>query len=290
MIIWDEAPLELLSSVQARQHDALTVVKEAFDLSFHELELLRQKLRTENPDSILPFVAQFRDQSASHFYQLLDWKLGNNAFVSGHDFIPHEVRMLLRHLRLEAEAEQRSGLPAQEDVGASLLAELPLQSALERLIAIPSPIGSEAFERLRKRPEAERRSIMRHLAKLSNGNPIALAHTIRLLYAFGEDNTAYVRWADRLVSRLLSFEGSPALGAMLQVLTVVEREFSSHEPFSTYPSRTRLLMIWSHVSSLQRISGRGGTGCRPSSTEINPTTGETFHIHQELSRPVCSRP
>ena len=219
VIVWDEAPLEVLSSVQAQQHDALKVVKEVFDLSSRELEFLRQKLRTESPDDILPYVAQLREQSASHFYQALDSKLDNNASVSGHDLIPQDVRMLLRHLRLEADS-------AQGDVEASLLEEISLQSALERLIAIPRPIGREAIKRLTEQPETERRSIVMHLARLSDGNPVALAHTIRLLYILAQDNAAYMRWADRLVRKLLSFERSPALGAMLQVLTVVERELS----------------------------------------------------------------
>ena len=253
VIVWDEAPLELLSSVQTEQQNALNVVKEAFDLSSREQELLRHKLRTDSPDDILLYVAQLREQSARHFYQALDWKLGNNAFVSGHDFVPQDARMLLRHLRLEGDVEPGSESSTQDDIEASLLAELPLQSALERLIAIPKPIAAGALEQLGKQPQSERRSVLRLLAKLSDGNPIALAHTIRLLYIFAQDNTAYVRWADRLVSRLLSFEGSPPLGAMLQVLTVVERELSSRELFSTYSSRTRLLMIWSHVSRLQRI-------------------------------------
>ena len=253
VIVWDEAPLELLSSVQTQQLDALKVIKDAFDLSSRELELMRQKLRTENPDDILPYVAQLRGQSASHFYQALDWKLGKNTSVTGHDFIPPDVRMLLRHLRLEGEGELRGSASTPADMEASLLAELPLQSALERLIAIPRPIAAEALRLLGEQSQSERRLVLRHLVKISDGNPVALAHAIRLLYIFAEDNAAYLRWADGLVLRLLSFEGSPALGAMLQVLTVVERELSSHEPFSTYPSRTRLLMVWSHVSRLQRI-------------------------------------
>lgn len=124
---------------------------------------------------------------------------------------------------------------------------------MERLTAIPKPICPEAVERLGKQSSAERRSILKHLLKLSGGNLVALAHAIRLLYVFAQDSAAYVRLADRLVRALLSFEGSPALGAMLQVLTVVERELSSHEPFATCSSRSRLLMIWSHVSQLQRI-------------------------------------
>jgi tetratricopeptide (TPR) repeat protein len=246
VIVWDEAPLELLSSVQAQQHNALIVIKDAFDLSSRELEILRQKQRTESPDDILPYVAQLREQSASHFYRALDWKLRNNAAVTVHDLITHDVRILLRHLRLEAGT-------TQNDFEAALLSEITLQSALERLTAIPKPIGPETIERLGNQSNAERRSILKHLAKLSVGNPVAMAHTIRLLYIFARDNAAYVRWADRLVRELLSFEGSPALRAMLQVLTVVERELSSNEPFSTYPARSRLLMIWSHVSQLQRI-------------------------------------
>lgn len=99
VIVWDEAPLELLSPVQAQQHDALVVVKEVFDLSSRELELLRQKLHTESPDEILPYVAKLREQSANHFYQVLDWKLGNNAAVTAHDLIPRGMLSKQRYYR-----------------------------------------------------------------------------------------------------------------------------------------------------------------------------------------------
>jgi tetratricopeptide (TPR) repeat protein len=253
IVVWDEAPLELMSTIQAQQLDALNVVKKAFDLSTGELELLRQKLRTESPDEILPHVARLRDESANHFYQALDSKLANNASITNHDLIPQDVRMLLRHLRLETDAEEPAGSLAKEDFAASLAAELSLQIVMERLISLPRPIPAKTLAELEKSTPEERRSIVRHLAKLADGNPIALAHVTRLLYIFAGDNRAYMRWGDSLVRQLLSFEGSPALGAMMQVLTAVERELSSHEPFSSYASATRLLTIWSHVSRLQRI-------------------------------------
>lgn len=251
--VWDEAPLELMSTIQDQQLAALNVVKEAFDLSSRELELLRQKLRTESPDEILPHVAQLRDESASHFYQALDSKLANNASITIHDLIPQDVRMLFRHLRLEMDAKEATGSLAKVDFAASLTAELSIQSAMERLISLPRPIPGKTLAELEKSTSEERRSILRHLAKLANGNPVAVAHVTRLLYTFAGDNKAYIRWGDSLVRRLLSFEGSPALGAMLQMLTAIERELSSHEPFPSYDNETRLVTIWSHVSRLQRI-------------------------------------
>ena len=237
----------------ASQLAALNVVKEGFDLSSRELKLLRQKLRTESPDEILPHVAQLRDESASHFYQALDSKLANNASITNHDLIPRDVRMLLRHMRLETDAEEPTGSLAKVDFAASLTAELSIQSVIERLISLPRPIPGKTLSELEKSTPEERRSILRHLAKLADGNPLTVAHVTRLLYTFSGDNKAYIRWGDSLVRRLPSFEGSPALGAMLQMLTAVERELSSHEPFSSYDSETRLVMIWSHVSRLQRI-------------------------------------
>ncbi|WP_144312443.1 tetratricopeptide repeat protein [Terriglobus saanensis] len=252
VIVWDEAPLELLSSVQAQQSGAMAAIRSSFDLSDSEFDTLKQKIRKGDGEEILQYVATLRNLSANHFYQALDWKLGNHASVTGDDLIPKDERLLTRYLRLDEDADA-SATSERIEGGSVMLASLTLQSALERLIMLPKNLEAAALERLEEQPQSERRSIFRRLAKRSHGNPVSLAHFIRLLYHFGLENRAYVRWADRLVRKLLSVNGSPELGAMLQMLTIVERELSQHPSFPGQSSRIRLLMIWSHVSQLQRI-------------------------------------
>lgn len=249
-----EAPLEILSTRTAEKEAALNWIVSAYDLSSRDADDLRQILQgSRSPAETMEKVAEYRAQSATHFYQHLQGKIRRREGIVIGDVIPNDMCLLLRPLRLATGQSQDRPLRAMPDELDVVVQELEIGTALERLIRLPRPLSGELRKDLSTISKEERRAVLTAVLRTSRGNPVAISHLICLFFEHSEDYPAYGRLASRLLRNTTSGAFTTLAKALLRILRHIEGELWLASGYKTLPLHHRLFALWMHASRLLEV-------------------------------------
>jgi hypothetical protein len=200
-----------------------------------------------------------RRRSLELMYVALFGKLRAQEGVTISDFVPEDVTLATRHLRIDQQLVGEVPFSTKlESAGSTLLDDLGLTQALLRLMSLPVPLPSSVLTRLAGQSSTERRQTFRSLIRQIGGSPNATAHLIRLIGSFASDRPSYSRYRRLKLEKLdRVFDAIPG-GAWLEVLKYFAREFWYVNGFRSLEKDIRLAVVWSHADSIFRVMAQAG--------------------------------
>jgi len=250
--------LALLLESPSERESALNERREQFDCSKGEFSRLVTRIASMNePRERVQEAERWVGSSYSTYLQELWNKLDKGGFKP-EDLLPTDAEGILRYVRLRARPAQGADFVSEFEKGTEvLLGDEEPAVARERLIALPCPLPDSAFGLMRGLAAGIRREVLKKLLRLPT-TPVSVAHLIRLLLEFQDDNASYLKCARRLARNALGSDGLDRSRALHALLRWVNDLFGNWQPARSWSPSYRLAMVWLHAHRvLVSFLGRG---------------------------------
>lgn len=254
----NDSDIELLLESITERENALRRNRYWFDYPIKTFEhLVADLVSIQDPQRRIEEARARRDSSATVFYarlfEKLQQKQSRRELFHYFDLTLPSVDGLLRYLRLERSIKSGPAFQAVlEETVASLITENSIETALERVVALPMPLPATIVSAISGLSPQDREALVKKMINTA-GSPVSKIHFICILLHFNNDTPKYSRLARRYISHSLSEAFREDFNAYWHILNWVNEEFGHRKDTRSLPQHIRLALVWTHAHRLYVI-------------------------------------
>ncbi len=203
-------------------------------------------------------TAQWRKQWYGTFQATLFQQVRTRQAIEYAAFFPSDLGEILWYLRIDPEQREHPSLPDVLDASAqSLIADVGLGSAIERLASLPFPLPDAVHQAIAALSEQEQHALIKRLLR-AHGSPLSLVHAIRICAYLQARSPVMLHLTRRLTHKFLSKQQGDDLHDFLAVLQWISFMIGRRSDVRAWPAGRRMLVVWSHAHHIYRVCHNAG--------------------------------
>lgn len=219
-------------------------------------ELIAHIATLDGAEERLQAATAWRARSLDAQYADLQTAIRRRQEVPIEVILPADLDEILWHLRLDPlTIDQLPLKEALETAAQTLMADLGLERALERLMSIPVPLPRVVYASFTALPPVELRAQIKGILR-SNPSPLTLVHLLRLMLAV--PSAKIIRLARRLCWRLLHGINTGHIMEYLTVVQWLDQSLGLRGEVRQWTVVRRLTSVWSAGDQIYRSIMRAG--------------------------------
>ncbi len=198
-------------------------------------------------------TAHWRKQWYGTFQATLFQQVRTRQAIEYDAFFPSDLDEILWYLRIDPEQREPPSLPDVLDASAhSLIADVGLGSAIERLASLPFPLPDAVHQAIAALSNQEQHALIKRLLR-APGSPLSLVHTIRICAYLQARSPVMLRLTRLLTHKFLSMQQGDELHDFLAVLQWISFMLGRRSDVRAWPVGRRMLVVWSHAHYVYRV-------------------------------------
>ena len=190
-----------------------------------------------------------RDENLAEFYDRLYQQLRTKLRFAYRELLPPSGRAVLWHLRLPSASPSIPFPVVWAQVSSAMVAELPIEHVLNRVLGLPIPVPEEVLHQLDQLDSITLRQVIKRRLRLAK-SPVSAVNYLRVLTYLGARDPTYSRLARRVAAGLACPEQYVVAQSFGILLRWIEQNIRSWEGARDWDSTVLLAVIWYHADRI----------------------------------------